>query len=407
MKRKVISVLLTATLVLGTGVQALAVPLTDKQQQELNDKNATYSDISNKLDELTSKVYAIEAEIEPIQAEVDKNNKEIKNTQNQIDKNKKEIESTKKDLEEKEKVFGTRMREIYKSGGESSYIAVLLSSNSLGDFVAKAEAIGKLMSLDKKIIDDLSSKKKEYDDKIADLENKTEQLKKLNADNQVKLVELNSKKDEQMVVVKQVQAQANSAKSSLMASEKQLYQPFADIINNSGSSVDDLNNAISALRGIRNAKQVKTDASDKAIVDLIEKAKTLVKQKQAASNYTPSRGGGSTPTASSSAIVSYGYNFIGRPYVWGATGPDAFDCSGLVQYVYRHFGINLPRTTYDQVNVGSPVSYGDLQPGDIVFTNGIGHVGIYVGGGQMLHASMPGVGVIVGPIYHFVTARRI
>ena len=406
MKRKVISVLLTATLVLGTGVQALAVPLTDKQQQELNDKNSTYSDISSKLDDLTSKVYAIEAQIEPIQTEFDKNNKEIKDTQDQIDKNNKEIESTKKDLEEKEKAFGTRMREIYKSGGESSYIAVLLSSNSIGDFVAKAEAIGKLMSLDKKIIDDLDSKKKEYDDKIADLKQKTEKLTKLNADNKVKLVELNGKKDEQMVVVKQVQAQANDAKSSLTASEKQLYQPFADIVNNSGSSVDDLNNAISALRGIRNAKQVKTDASDKAIVDLIEKAKALVKQKQS-SGYTPSRGGGSTPPATSSAIVSYGYSFIGRPYVWGATGPDSFDCSGLVQYIYRHFGIYLPRVTTDQVNVGSPVSYDNLQPGDLVFTNGVQHVGIYVGGGQMLHASMPGVGVIVGPIYHFVTARRI
>jgi len=410
MKKKVISVFLTAALVLGTSVQALAVPLTDQQQQELNEKNDAYSDITSKLNDLQDKVYKIEAEIQPIAIDIQKNNTEITETKKQIETTKKQIEATKKDLEEKEKLFGTRMREIYKSGGESTYLAVLLSSQSLGDFVSKAQAIGKLMSLDKSIIDELSSKKKEYDSQVSALEEKTARLETLNEENKTKPVELNSKKSEQMDLVNQVQAEAKNAKSSLMASEKEIYKPFADIINNPNSTIDDLNNAITALRSIRNNHQVKTDEADKAIVDLIEKAKQLIQTKQAASSTTSSsvsRGGTSTASPSSSAVVAYAYQFIGLPYVYGATGPNAYDCSGLTQAVYRHFGVSLPRTTWDQINCGTSVSYGDLQPGDLVFTSGGGHVGIYAGGGQMVHASMPGVGVIVGPIYHFYAARRI
>ncbi|MEQ8156193.1 MAG: NlpC/P60 family protein, partial [Clostridiaceae bacterium] len=367
MKKKVISVFLTAALVLGTSVQALAVPLTDQQQQELNEKNDAYSDITSKLNDLQDKVYKIEAEIQPIAIDIQKNNTEITETKKQIETTKKQIEATKKDLEEKEKLFGTRMREIYKSGGESTYLAVLLSSQSLGDFVSKAQAIGKLMSLDKSIIDELSSKKKEYDSQVSALEEKTARLETLNEENKTKLVELNSKKSEQMDLVNQVQAEAKNAKSSLMASEKEIYKPFADIINNPNSTIDDLNNAITALRSIRNNHQVKTDEADKAIVDLIEKAKQLIQTKQAASSTTSSsvsRGGTSTASPSSSAVVAYAYQFIGLPYVYGATGPNAYDCSGLTQAVYRHFGVSLPRTTWDQINCGTSVSYGDLQPGD-------------------------------------------
>ncbi|MEV4971394.1 NlpC/P60 family protein [Streptomyces scopuliridis] len=105
------------------------------------------------------------------------------------------------------------------------------------------------------------------------------------------------------------------------------------------------------------------------------------------------------PNARAAAAVAYAYGALGKPYVWGATGPGAFDCSGLSQAAWRSAGVSLPRTTYTQINTGQRVSRGDLAPGDLVFFfSGISHVGVYVGGGQMIHAPRPGSAVRLAPI---------
>ncbi|MDI6918626.1 SH3 domain-containing protein [Clostridium botulinum] len=106
-------------------------------------------------------------------------------------------------------------------------------------------------------------------------------------------------------------------------------------------------------------------------------------------------------------VISYARQYLGTPYVYGGTSPSGFDCSGFVQYVYRNAaGISLPRTTYDQIGVGSRVSQDQLQPGDLVFPDA-GHVGIYIGGGQMIHASKPGDVVKISSVWAFYAGVRI
>lgn len=115
-------------------------------------------------------------------------------------------------------------------------------------------------------------------------------------------------------------------------------------------------------------------------------------------------------------IVSYAYKFMGKPYVWGAAGPSAFDCSGFTLYVYRAFGVNLGHYTGTQFATGQAVSKNDLLSGDLVFFNtdsSISHVGIYVGGGQFIHASSGSGKVIVSSLsegYYtsrYAGARRV
>ncbi|MFF8725455.1 NlpC/P60 family protein [Streptomyces sp. NPDC015171] len=116
------------------------------------------------------------------------------------------------------------------------------------------------------------------------------------------------------------------------------------------------------------------------------------------------------PTGRAAAAVAYAYGKLGSPYVWGATGPNAFDCSGLAQAAYRSAGISLPRTTYAQINAGRRVSRSELQPGDLVFFySGISHVGIYVGNGQMIHAPNPSAPVRLAPVDEmpFAGATRV
>ncbi|MER6223663.1 NlpC/P60 family protein [Streptomyces sp900105755] len=92
---------------------------------------------------------------------------------------------------------------------------------------------------------------------------------------------------------------------------------------------------------------------------------------------------------------------IGKPYVWGATGPGSYDCSGLSQAAWKAAGVSLPRTTYDQVNAGTTVSLADALPGDLVFFyDDVSHVGIYLGNGMMIHAPKPGAYVREESIYY-------
>ena len=108
------------------------------------------------------------------------------------------------------------------------------------------------------------------------------------------------------------------------------------------------------------------------------------------------------------AIVDYACQFIGNPYVWGGTSlTNGADCSGFVQSVFAHFGISLPRTTWDMENVGTPVSYDQAIPGDIILYNG--HVGIYMGNGKIVNAinSSKGIGALSATYANIVTVRRV
>jgi peptidoglycan DL-endopeptidase CwlO len=115
-------------------------------------------------------------------------------------------------------------------------------------------------------------------------------------------------------------------------------------------------------------------------------SKTEVKEvsTQSNTNYASSK---------ASSIINIAYSKMGKPYVWGAEGPNSFDCSGFTSYAFRNgAGISLPRTSISQAGVGVSVSKGQLKPGDLVFFDSdrdgdISHVGIYVGGGQFIHAS--------------------
>ncbi|MFJ6724293.1 NlpC/P60 family protein [Streptomyces sp. NPDC091281] len=120
--------------------------------------------------------------------------------------------------------------------------------------------------------------------------------------------------------------------------------------------------------------------------------------------------GATAPTSRAAAAVSYAYSKLGSPYVWGATGPNAFDCSGLMLAAYRSAGVSLPRTTYAQIDAGRRVSRSELRPGDLVFFySGISHVGMYIGNGRMIHAPNPSAPVRVAPIDEmpFAGATRV
>jgi peptidoglycan DL-endopeptidase CwlO len=125
-----------------------------------------------------------------------------------------------------------------------------------------------------------------------------------------------------------------------------------------------------------------------------EAAQQAVLQQQAKArlNISSSSGGGSggNPAGHAGGVVGIAMQYLGVPYVWGGASPSGFDCSGFAMYVFAQVGISLPHNAAMQYQLGSPVGREFLQPGDLVFFNGLGHMGIYIGGNQFIHAPHTG-----------------
>ncbi|MFC8126169.1 NlpC/P60 family protein [Streptomyces sp. NPDC057302] len=160
-------------------------------------------------------------------------------------------------------------------------------------------------------------------------------------------------------------------------------------------------------------QEAEAEAKRKAAEEAAAKEREKNKETPDSGSGSGSGTGSGTGTGSGSGGTDSGYatkaakviNFaeaqIGKPYVWGATGPDSYDCSGLTQDAWKAAGISLPRTTWDQVKVGTTVKTADAKPGDLVFFyDDISHVGIYIGDGKMIHAPKPGANVRVESIYY-------
>ncbi|GAX52216.1 C40 family peptidase [Streptomyces olivochromogenes] len=161
----------------------------------------------------------------------------------------------------------------------------------------------------------------------------------------------------------------------------------------------------------------KREAADRKAAELAQQQAAAEKKAQEAAAQQQTGSGtsgttGSTGTSGSSATdssytakadkaLAFARTQIGKPYVWGATGPGSYDCSGLTQAAWKAAGVALPRTTYDQVKAGTTVSLADIKPGDLVFFyDDISHVGLYIGNGMMIHAPKPGAYVREESIFY-------
>ncbi|CAL9575943.1 hypothetical protein SUDANB121_04962 [Nocardiopsis dassonvillei] len=170
------------------------------------------------------------------------------------------------------------------------------------------------------------------------------------------------------------------------------------------------------------AAEEKMEEQEALLADLTEEERAAATTNTANTGAGSTGGGGGggggasyTGPASGNARVAldFAYAQIGKPYVWGGTGPNGYDCSGLTQAAWAQAGVSLPRTTYDQVNAGQRVSWENKQPGDLLFFYGSSpsHVGLYAGDGIMVHASTSGkpIGTVALSDYYranFVAAVR-
>lgn len=411
MNKKILSIVLATALTMTTITPVFATP-----NEEVLKTQQQYEELTTKIDEIQGKIYSLNEQISPLVEKIENNKQEIQEIKNEIENTNKEIEAAKADISEQEEVLGKRVRELYKSGGQGSYLTLLFTAESFSDLISKMDSASRLVNIDKKIVKELQDNKEKLDNKVLSLEEKSNEIAKINEENSRTLTELEDMKVEQESLIEQVkEEQLKFDEEYLAVAERSLVEYQLEILSSS-TNITELQDAISQLRNIRD-NQLKSPTVIEEINDYIEAAKVKIEDlqeqlaqleaQQQANNSFINRGE-ILGSASGSSIVSYAYQFIGYPYVYGATGPNAFDCSGFTSYVYMNAaGIDITRTTYSQIGVGVPVSYSELQPGDLVFTYNNEHVGIYVGGGQYIHAPQPGDSVKVSPITSFYAARRV
>lgn len=178
------------------------------------------------------------------------------------------------------------------------------------------------------------------------------------------------------------------------------------------------------IKKLKDSKEIKENSEkklekDKADVsklkdDISKKIEVLNSQKQSEQKLLEDLKNNASNASkinfsSDNNIVNYALSFLGVPYVWGGTTPSGFDCSGFVQYVYAHFGINIPRISQDQQNYGIPVKdRKNLQPGDLVFFGTPAyHVGMYIGDGKYVEAPHTGDVVKIAVLYDYTSAMRV
>ena len=298
------------------------------------------SDLNNQVAKLNSKVSAKQLQINKINAQNVKIQKEIVATKNDIKK-------AKKELSDRKDVLKDQVVELQKQTNNSVsgniYVDYLLNAGDFSELIGRAMAVGKISSANKAAIDDVNEAKAKLDDLAADQADRKQDIEANKAKAESEMVALASSKKKATASQKKLQAQMWENRSALKA---------------------------------------QTTADSKKTQSLIN-TKTFT---------------------GSSSLISNAAQFIGVPYVWGGSTPSGFDCSGLVAYAANMAGISLPRTAKEQSQVGSYVSVSDLQAGDLVFWGGVGsayHVGIYIGGGQYIHAPKPGENVKVGSVAYF------
>jgi cell wall-associated NlpC family hydrolase len=310
-------------------------------------------------------------------------NEEIVIQQGKIEETEAQIVTAETALENHKKVYSERLRSIQLNGDQSvvAYAELLLSSGSVSEFFNRFTAISQFIESDTELLNGLNEKEQALLEAKEQLHIQIDQLKQSQ-------VELAAKQQQIEKDKEQIETDLAAAEGTLQA---QLAQQEAE-----------QQAAEQARQQLEQQSLVTTTTLTPATVTAPVTATVTAPATAIAANAASS--------ASANAVIANAKQYLGVPYVWGGSTPSGFDCSGFVSYVYRSVGISLPRTSSAQQNVGTRISLNQVQPGDLVFRGTPAyHVGIYIGGGQYIHAPQTGDVVKIAPFdsSKFSTASRI
>ena len=296
-----------------------------------------------------------------------------------------QLRIAKQSLKQAQAALSARLVQLYTSDGQSDSLEVLLGASSLDDLVNRFNTANRISAQDSHVLTQVTR-----------------------FDNEVKAREARLKhaKAEAAALVRQRASERASIEGQLSARRALLSSIRGEIAHLKAQEA-----ARQAELRRELAARIAAQQQQAPAQALSSAASTADPVASSTPTPTPTPAGPAPPPTHSS-VVAIAERYLGVPYRWGGASPSGFDCSGLVMYVFAQVGVSLPHSSYAQYGMGTPVSRDQLQPGDLVFFDGLGHVGIYVGGGSFIHAPHTGDVVKISSMTGwyastYVGARRI
>ena len=422
-------------------LQQVCANKIDELKQQNEQDQEQLDDIGDKLDELTEEQSGVDKEITALSDQIAEIMASISILEEEIEQKKADIVQAQQDLENAKKEEATqydtmkaRIKVMYESG-DSTYLDILFSSNSMEDLLNKADYVEKMHQYDRKVYEDYQAARHRVEDLKEALEQEESELEAAQGELQEEMngmeesraeleangadydLKISSGKDQAEVhkaSIKQQNAQIKKLEEEERKRREEEERKRREEEERKKREEEERKRREEEERKKREEEAKKNAAGDAAADNNTQNDKEPEESKTEESK-TASKNQASTDaiaTASGSAkgkeIANYACQFIGNPYVSGGTSlTKGTDCSGFTQSVYKQFGYSLPRNSYSQRSAGKQVSYAEAQPGDIICY--AGHVAIYIGNGKIVHASTPKSGIkISNALYRdIISVRRI
>ena len=446
MKKRIVCLTLA---ILMCGSQAVSVmadresDLREEQAWTSQQLDATYE----RMNVLWEQKQQLESQIESLNSDLVNVMVSIQTLENDIASKQAEIEKTEGDLTKaqnaKDKQYSAmkkRIQYLYEKGGNNAWFQMMLNSDNLADLLTRAEYTQQMYEQDReslqkyaRTIEEVQKLEEQYQQEKADFETMKEEYEaqQSNLQYQLDVTRANSADceneiayaqqqateyanllEEQQAEIEQLEAERIAAEeearrqaeaeAAAAAAAAQEAEENSDSDSSENVEYDEDGNVVSGSSD-GESSDGSSDYEYDEYGNVIDTENTVDYDSSDDSSSSSS----SSSSGSGSSVVDYATQFVGNPYVWGGTSlTNGADCSGFVQSVYSNFGVSLPRTSYEQQNAGYEVSYADAQPGDLICYGG--HVAIYMGNGQIVHASnsRDGIKVSNNAAYRTITSVR-
>jgi peptidoglycan DL-endopeptidase CwlO len=349
-------------------VPAFADPSISSKRAQAQQVMTQLGQLSDSLERARSQYDAADARLARIQRDLRENRRELK--------------LAKQNLKISQRTIAQRLVALYTSDQQST-LEVILGARSLDDIITRMDNAKSVTREDAQVLAQVTKAR-------TAIKHSGEVLKNARAS--------------QARVVAQRSAAKHSIESKI-AQEQSLYSSIKGEIQRlvAAQAARQLQLAEQAQARLRAAQAQSTQQASATIVGVTASTTDTQDATPTVAAPPPTHGG----------VVGVAMSQLGVPYVWGGSSPGGFDCSGLVMWAYAQVGVSLPHSSYAQYGAGVAVSRDQLQPGDLVFFDGLGHVGIYIGGGQFVHAPHTGDVVKISSLGEgwytsaYVGARRI
>jgi cell wall-associated NlpC family hydrolase len=314
--------------------------------------------------------------------------------------NRRELDIARSSLRHAQTMLSSRLVAIYTSD-RASTLEVLLGSRSLDDLINRVETVNRVSDQDAQVIHDVTGAKAAIARHKAELASAHAEQTRVVHQRAAEKAQIERQLAQRRALLASIQREivhlqaVERARQEALRRQAEARLAASRRLSASGST------------GVAGATTATSAGSTETAA-----ATTSTAAPAPAPAPTPAPAPAPAAPQAHGGVVGIAMQYLGRPYAWGGASPAGFDCSGFVMYVFAQIGVSLPHSSYAQFGAGVPVSRSDLQPGDLVFFDGAGHVGIYIGGDSFIHSPHTGDVVKISSITGwyastYVGARRV